>query len=682
MNHFKNHILSLILAVLFLFGAGAISFYAMFRGTPVFAQTLINPRTAPEPAAATDPVPEETGDPNGTIEKDKTENPDSLENQTGTNNEGNANNGNTGDNSSQPDTGNKDDDNNTDDTDIDRIRLEIVKVENKQTGQLDSTYKNVEIEVMDEALKGQSGTPQIEKFSFDNDDDILYISGDPEISNYHPSTNTYTFKVNIRLGKLVNGMISGSIKYSKSSIKERDFTLDFSAWVPIGENPNIYNLQSYRFYDDDGDLITKLTRGKKIDKLVVTLKDGGFTKEVYDNTGKSKFSASLNYETFTPLDRNQEPHFSNTAVELPDGCVSYEVFFYDLRYTGDTKELVVKIGYPQSFGLERREFTESLPEGELYQEKNDNTSSSESSSSEPEIAPPTPRLIIRSYDYGGQAVTAGSTAKLNLTFQNVSRQVPVDNVVLKVAMPEAFTLTNSSNTFYFERIGREREKTVSIDFTVKPGAEATSQGIKLSFAFEAVIGNQRTQLTSEEEIAIPVVQINRMMVSSVETPPEIYIGDNSSSVEASFVNKGKTAVYNVTASIEGKNIAQTGQTQFIGNVESGIEKSIDFSLEAVEPGPVTGEIVLSYEDANMKTSEIRTAFSTQAIAMDTGPSPDDMGAMGQPQEPPAEIPAWYTGIPGWYWAAGGLVGLVILAYLIKLTRVSRITLLEDDDEDF
>ena len=491
----------------------------------------------------------------------------------------------------------------------------------------------------------------------------------------------------MRLGKSEEGSISGTITYSfdNSPMKEQEFILDFSAWVPVGTNPNIYNLQSYRFYDDDGDLITKLTKGKKIDKLVVTLKDGGFTDETYNKYRRSEgsqFTASLNYDTFTPLDRNQEPKFSNTAVSLSDGCASYEVYFYDLRYTGDTKELVVKIGYPQIFGLERREFTESLPEGELYQEKNDNTSSSESSSSEAEIAPPTPRLIIRSYDYGGQALTAASSAKLNLTFQNVSRQVPVDNVVLKIAMPEAFTLTNSSNSFYFERIGREREKTVSIDFTVKPTAEATSQAIKLSFAFEAVIGNQRTQLTSEEEITIPVVQINRMMVSSVETPPEIYIGDNSGSIEASFVNKGKTAVYNVTASIEGKNIAQTGQTQFIGNVESGIEKSIDFSLEALEPGPITGEIILSYEDANMRISEIRTAFSTQAIAMDTGPSPDEMDAMAQPQEPPTEAPAWYAGIPTWYWAAGGFVGLIILAYLIKLTRVSRITLLEDDDEDF
>ncbi len=669
MNHFKNHILSLILAVLFLLGAGAISFYAIFKGTPAFAEAIINPRTAPEAVAAAEPA-DNPDDPGGTTENDNPET--GKEKNDKTNNEGDK----TEDNGSSG--------NDKDDTDPTYVRMEIVKIDDKEINQLSTAHScKVEIEITDDSLIRE---PSGIKISFDYDN-ILYLSGNPENIRFHKSTNTCTFTTNMRLGKSEEGSISGTITYSfdNSPMKEQKFILDFSAWVPVGTNPNIYNLQSYRFYDDDGDLITKLTKGKKIDKLVVTLKDGGFTDETYNKYRRSEgsqFTASLNYDTFTPLDRNQEPKFSNTAVSLSDGCASYEVYFYDLRYTGDTKELVVKIGYPQIFGLERREFTESLPEGELYQEKNDNTSSSESSSSEAEIAPPTPRLIIRSYDYGGQALTAASSAKLDLTFQNVSRQVPVDNVVLKIAMPEAFTLTNSSNSFYFERIGREREKTVSIDFTVKPTAEATSQAIKLSFAFEAVIGNQRTQLTSEEEITIPVVQINRMMVSSVETPPEIYIGDNSGSIEASFVNKGKTAVYNVTASIEGKNIAQTGQTQFIGNVESGIEKSIDFSLEALEPGPITGEIILSYEDANMRISEIRTAFSTQAIAMDTGPSPDEMDAMAQPQEPPTEAPAWYAGIPTWYWAAGGFVGLIILAYLIKLTRVSRITLLEDDDEDF
>lgn len=669
MNHFKNHILSLILAVLFLLGAGAISFYAIFKGTPAFAEAIINPRTAPEAVAAAEPA-DNPDDPGGTTENDNPET--GKEKNDKTNNEGDKTEDNEGSG------------NDKDDTDPTYVRMEIVKIDDKEINQLSTAHScKVEIEITDDSLIRE---PSGIKISFDYDN-ILYLSGNPENIRFHKSTNTCTFTTNMRLGKSEEGSISGTITYSfdNSPMKEQEFILDFSAWVPVGTNPNIYNLQSYRFYDDDGDLITKLTKGKKIDKLVVTLKDGGFTDETYNKYRRSEgsqFTASLNYDTFTPLDRNQEPKFSNTAVSLSDGCASYEVYFYDLRYTGDTKELVVKIGYPQIFGLERREFTESLPEGELYQEKNDNTSSSESSSSEAEIAPPTPRLIIRSYDYGGQALTAASSAKLNLTFQNVSRQVPVDNVVLKIAMPEAFTLTNSSNSFYFERIGREREKTVSIDFTVKPTAEATSQAIKLSFAFEAVIGNQRTQLTSEEEITIPVVQINRMMVSSVETPPEIYIGDNSGSIEASFVNKGKTAVYNVTASIEGKNIAQTGQTQFIGNVESGIEKSIDFSLEALEPGPITGEIILSYEDANMRISEIRTAFSTQAIAMDTGPSPDEMDAMAQPQEPPTEAPAWYAGIPTWYWAAGGFVGLIILAYLIKLTRVSRITLLEDDDEDF
>lgn len=64
MNHFKNHILSLILAVLFLLGAGAISFYAIFRGTPAFAEAIINPRTAPEAVAAAEPA-DNPDDPSG-----------------------------------------------------------------------------------------------------------------------------------------------------------------------------------------------------------------------------------------------------------------------------------------------------------------------------------------------------------------------------------------------------------------------------------------------------------------------------------------------------------------------------------------------------------------------------------------------------------------------------------------
>lgn len=609
MNHFVSRVISLLLAVLFLLGAGGISLYAVLKGTLVFASTT---------------------DLNGSIF--------------------------------------------------------ITKIDDKTNGMLTTaTEQTLTLKVTDNDMTAASYVRNKMVLKFDNND-VFRISGDAKFNDDFTASSpapggTYTITVKVKLVHNGTELVSGTIYNEDSSDNKKAFTLDIADFLPAsGANSNTYNLQSYRFYDDDGDLVTKLTKGKKIDKLIVTIKEGGFSKETYDNASKSEFNASLNYDTFDPKDRDYEPRFSSTATNLPDGCVSYTVTFYDLRYTGDTKELIVKIGYPQSFGLERREFTETLPEGDLYDKSS--SSSSEESSSEPVIDPPTPRLIVTSYDYGGANVAAASTATLTITIKNVSRQVPVDNVVLKFTMPEGFTLTDSSNTFYFDRIGREREETISIKFTVKPTAEAISQSIKLSFAFEAVISDKRTPLTSDEEIAIPVNQVNRMTLNPAEAPQEVYIGDNSASIEATFVNKGKTAVYNVTASIEGENLAQPGQTQFIGNVESGIEKSADFVIEGKEAGPITGEIVLTYEDANMQVTELRTPFSTEAVEMDMGPTQDELDAMNQPQDMPADSPAWYASIPGWYWAVGGLVALILVAYLVKLTRVSRLTLLEDDDEDF
>lgn len=604
MNHLGSRVMSLLLAILFLLGAAGVSFYAVFKGTLVFAAA-----------------------------KDISD-------------------------------------------------ISIIKVDDSKTQKL-TTTKSSQTITLQITFDSATGTPApIVTDMTINSGQGLVLNGsqDYTYTKNDDSNHTYEFELKVKLNHARNQEITGTITLDSGS--PIDFSVSISEWLRTssgGGGSDIYYLQSYIFRDRDGDPITALTKGKRIDELEITICDGGFTADAF-NEVRGGLWASLNYTTFEQLDRDEEPIFSK-ATELDNGMASYTVTFRDLRYTGETRELQLKVGYPSALGLERREFTETIPEGKLYV-KDTSSSSSEESSSEVEIDPPTPRLIITSYDYGGQSVAAASTATLNLTFQNVSKRVPVDNVVLKITMPEAFTLTNSSNTFYFERVGRERQETISINFTVKPTAEAISHAIKLNFAYETVIANKRTPLTSDEEIAIPVTQINRMTLNPVDAPPEVYIGDNSASIESTFVNKGKTAVYNVTASIEGKNLAQPGQTQFIGNVESGIEKAADFTIEGLEAGPITGEIVLTYEDANMKVTELRTPFSTQAVEMDMGPTQDELDAMNQPQTEPVVSAAWYETIPAWYWAAGGLVGLILLAYLIKLSRVSRLTLLEDDDEDF
>lgn len=453
------------------------------------------------------------------------------------------------------------------------------------------------------------------------------------------------------------------------------FQVNLAPWRSIGGAD--FSLQSYIFWDAGDRQLQRLKKNTMIERLVFTIKDNGLTKEDYDNANKSEFSASINYATFTKTNK-EEPYFSPTATALPDGSISYTLTFYDLRYTGKTDQLELKIGYPPSFGLTRRQFSEPLIEGEIYVPPT--SSGDESSSSAVEIAPPTPNLIIASYNYGGGSPTAASNVMLDVSFTNTSRQLPVENIVMKVTMPEAFTLTNSSNTFYIEKMESGATEQRSIGFTIKPNAEAISHSIKLAFSFETIIKDERKQLTSEQEISIPVSQLNRMSLNPVEVPMEIYMEEGSAyNMEASFVNKGKATVYNVSLTIESDNLAQPGQLQFIGNLESGKEGTADFSLVAAAPGPLAGEVVLTYEDANMNITELRTPFSTQAVQPMQPPMPD---VVPDTSDVDAASKAWYSGIPVWQWAVAGVVLIIVLAFAVKTVRTLKEKKLEAEDEDF
>ena len=168
------------------------------------------------------------------------------------------------------------------------------------------------------------------------------------------------------------------------------------------------------------------------------------------------------------------------------------------------------------------------------------------------------------------------------------------------------------------------------------------------------------------------------VVTIIEVPAEVYVGD-SASFEVTFINRGKTPVYNASAEITG-NLAQPGQRQFIGNVASGTEDSVDFLLSANEGGPITGEVIITYEDANMNVKELREPFSANAIAMEVPEFDPNMVPDDIPMEEP---PAWYEQVPVWGWVGGGVVVLILLSFISKLIRAHKEKkLLEDDDEDF
>lgn len=477
--------------------------------------------------------------------------------------------------------------------------------------------------------------------------------------------------------------LSLTITYADNNDKETsvDANINLKSQTVV-EN---YDIDAIQFLDNGKAYNSNIRYGMVLG-LKVTIHDDGITetalnKQIDAGSVKVKFNNS-NFEL-----RNGANFKIANIKELSSGGVSYNIVCKDnnIEYMGLNQQLALSIDYGN---LKTRIVSDNIQKcipksddsyNRYYDRYYDDDDDDDDESSRPDIAPPTPNIIITKYDYGGGNVTTAGKFQLKITFKNTSKKLPIDNIVMKVSVPEAFTMTSSSNTFYVEKLSRNSSVVRTMDLSVKPNAEPISHPIKIEFSFEAVIDEARKQFTSEEEISIPVAQLDRFSMNNLEYPEMIFVGEGTN-IEATFINKGKTPVYNVSAEITG-NISQPGQKQFIGNIEEGKEESADFMINADMPGEVSGEVIITYEDANMNIGELRSPFTLTAQGMDVMP-PDDANMVMNPEEFEAESVKWYSEIPVWTWIVGGIVLIIIFAFVRKLIRVRHEKMLEEQDEDF
>lgn len=334
---------------------------------------------------------------------------------------------------------------------------------------------------------------------------------------------------------------------------------------------------------------------------------------------------------------------ANSSVEVKtDKKNLLEITLKAIKYSGNGKKLAFTINddsYQRDVVLD---ITECVTRAEQIAEndKNNNTDTSD------RLEVETPYVIINKYGYGGGNVTAGDTFSLSLTFLNTSENEEITNMMVTLTMPDDLMLTSSSNTFYVASLKERASITKAVQVTAKPAAKAQSHNINVSMKYQYVDDRVvvRRDATTTENIAIPVVQIDRFQLTAVDVYPEIML-EEESSVSVSFVNKGRSDVFNLAASIDG-NITNPGQEQNLGNLASGATGTADFFITPNETGLLTGTITITYEDTNMEEKVATIDYSTMVNSyadmnqgMDENPFPDgDIGVIG-PQEQPQK-PKW------------------------------------------
>ena len=189
-----------------------------------------------------------------------------------------------------------------------------------------------------------------------------------------------------------------------------------------------------------------------------------------------------------------------------------------------------------------------------------------------------------------------------------------------------------------------------------------------------------TAVTGTGTISIPISQPDRFEITTMEMSDTIYVGETTS-VTVNFVNKGKMQINNLSAELKG-NMANPGQSQYLGNLAAGTENSVDFSLMGSEAGTIEGTIVLSYEDAQGEVVTLEKTFScTVEESMGGGdmwmdPSMDPTMGMDV-EEPSGGVPVFVWIILAVVVIGGGAAAVII----VRKKKAAKLAQLEDSDED-
>lgn len=286
-----------------------------------------------------------------------------------------------------------------------------------------------------------------------------------------------------------------------------------------------------------------------------------------------------------------------------------------------------------------------------------------------------PKILVKDFSFGGTSVEAGKEFTLELTLFTTSGDANLQDVMVGLNFGEqkGVSLASGSMNTYVGEMAPNTTKTISYkmmtDATIDPGA--ISVNVNLS---------SKNGETATSPISIPVTQPERFDITNMEAPETLMMGEEGY-LSVTFVNKGKSPINNLSAEIQGDNLSNPGQSQFLGNIAAGTENSVDFSVIAAAEGTINGKVILSYEDSK---GEVKTMEKEFSCTVQPAPSMDDMMGMDSSMMDPTATTAG-PGMPIWGWAlivvGVAVVAVVVVVVVKKKQKAKKLAQLEDEDED-
>ena len=343
----------------------------------------------------------------------------------------------------------------------------------------------------------------------------------------------------------------------------------------------------------------------------------------------------------------------------------FRAVFDDIQSDGSATSFGFRVQY------DLREFDDSI-KGEAAANLFQVTKEEE----EDERAPLRPRVIVESYSFGDEAITAGDEFDLELSFKNTSRTIGVENVEMTIEPDTGFRIMAASSTSFFDAISMGESMPHMVALRANPAAAgaAIEYGVTVKFSYQFLSNNQYVDGESSVKIAIPVVQLDRFSADEITDYTSVLQIGEEGYISVPVINRGSSPTRNITGVI-----SMPGGVEFVapntnfGNLDAGKSGIVDINITIMTPGQFDGLAVIHYEDENMNRKEITVPFSIMVMEPFVPPPemPPDIG-----QQAAGAVSPIGMGIAG---AGGLMVAGPIALYFIKRMKTKGS---EDMDEDF
>ncbi len=278
----------------------------------------------------------------------------------------------------------------------------------------------------------------------------------------------------------------------------------------------------------------------------------------------------------------------------------------------------------------------------------------------------TPRLLIAGFTTDPEKLLGGKNFTLNLKLKNTSKDSDIRNIKLTFSSEgekgPVFLPVDGASTMFIEKIAKDTEQQVSIQLKSNSSVEQKIYPLNLKFEYEDLKGNA---YTAEEMVSLMVYQELRCDIGKIEIMPNPVMLNNEANIMFSIFNKGKSTLNNVSIVIPEGGALESNEI-FIGNIEAGTSKDVDFMVKAIavsEEPSIPFEI--TFEDAEGSTNTIKQnidlMIAPEEMDNDIDLGIDDPGMMEDPTESPRKVPFWV-------WLIVAAVIIVLLIIMIKVLK--------------